>query len=1246
MVDGSLTDVSAEARAIPATAPTWGNPTVGEDLNPRGLPYIFVWPAVEGATSYDVEFSFDGLTNQSDFGEPNVFISPIHQVFDVVGNSCELPDVAGIRYGKLHYWHVKPKNTYGDGAWSSPLNTFVVDVPVPVKVAPLAGAVGTQLPLVMDWTPANPAKWADVLFGWVVYNAAGTVPMGYASDVTTTTYNYEDAVGETQLLLDVTYQWQVRGYANPLAPKLPTASDHRWTAKTAFTTGGAMAGAFDVLAPLDAILVSSEPALVDFSWEAAAGAIYYKLYIEEVGSGSPMVYQVDVGTSHSVALAPAKQYTWWVGAWNYAGETLSTSTRTLSTKTMVPALVSVVCDVTAQAGGTAIVGWSIGDDSGISGYRVKYGTVSGSYTGVSADIAAGTLEASVTGLTNGMTYFFVVVSFDGSGVESDISNEKSVMITDEVPPVLAEASFDASAHPAGSRVSLNWAIPAEFNRVKIVRAEGGYAAAGTDPETNPDAGVALVCASSDSGLLTFVDDGSNNISSVAISDPIIPGIAIPAAGQTPTTNINAVQFMGTISWSPADSTFAPNTAYTATITLTPKVGYTLTGVIADFFTVQGATATNAADSGVVAAVYPATGLLSVDLSAIPGITNPVAGEIPVTSVDSAQYTGTVSWSPSASTFAAVTVYTATVNLMAKTGYTLTGVPADFFTVNGIAATNSANSGTVTVAFPATTGTLAINPTYWNAGFGAQSKSIAVTSNVSWTASSNQSWLTITSGASGTGNGAIMCSLTENSTAGVRSAIVTVTGSGLTGTCMIEQAGMTTVGLSAIPGIVNPATGEVPVTLIDSAEYTGSVVWSPAHNPFQLDVAYSATITLIPKTGYTLTGVPANFFTVNGITATNAVDSGVITVNFPATVIQVITLFEIPDIVSPVVDGIAALAVDSVQYTGSVVWSPVHSPFQAGTLYSATITLTPKVGYTLTGVPANFFTVNGVAGTNTAGSGVVNVSFPATEGVTLVEVATGSYHTLGLSSTGRVVGAGQDDYGQVNGVSAFNDIIHIGSGVYCQHSLGVRADGTVVAVGRGTEGQLNVASWTNIVQVSGSSWHSVGRKSNGMVVAVGANYYGQCNVSSWANVVYIVCGLNNTFGVLSNGTVVVTGSNNGGETNVSSWTDIVQMAVSPNHAVGLKSNGTVVAAGVNTSGQCDVTGWSGITHVAVTQGGTIGLKADGTVVTVGSGDILFAAGWTDIVQMHGTYAHLIGLKSNGNAVAVGQNTYGQINVSYW
>ncbi|GHV51230.1 hypothetical protein FACS1894181_12790 [Bacteroidia bacterium] len=86
----------------------------------------------------------------------------------------------------------------------------------------------------------------------------------------------------------------------------------------------------------------------------------------------------------------------------------------------------------------------------------------------------------------------------------------------------------------------------------------------------------------------------------------ILGVTPPVAGVAPVTTITeTAEYTGAVSWSPADNPFGYATSYTATITLTPKPGYTLAGVAADFFTVTGTTATNNT-GGVVTAVFPVT----------------------------------------------------------------------------------------------------------------------------------------------------------------------------------------------------------------------------------------------------------------------------------------------------------------------------------------------------------------------------------------------------------------------------------------------------------------------------------------------------------------------------------------------------------------------------------------------------------------------------------------------------------------
>ena len=126
-----------------------------------------------------------------------------------------------------------------------------------------------------------------------------------------------------------------------------------------------------------------------------------------------------------------------------------------------------------------------------------------------------------------------------------------------------------------------------------------------------------------------------------INIAVIPGVTPPVTGATTVTAITATaQYTGTtgaVTWSPSvtGGKFAASTAYTATITLTPITGFTLTGVAENFFTVSGATTdTNPASSGVITAVFPATA--AADQAAPTGLT----GVAPTSALNDGKITGT------------------------------------------------------------------------------------------------------------------------------------------------------------------------------------------------------------------------------------------------------------------------------------------------------------------------------------------------------------------------------------------------------------------------------------------------------------------------------------------------------------------------------------------------------------------------------------------------------------------------------
>ena len=342
-------------------------------------------------------------------------------------------------------------------------------------------------------------------------------------------------------------------------------------------------------------------------------------------------------------------------------------------------------------------------------------------------------EAKVIGLSPGSTYSFSVVAINeqGPSVSSIASSPALAPTTPGAPSITkvtatgtnsAQLSFTAPLDDGGSPITSYVATSSPGGlKTTLHQSTGGtinitnlsHSTTYTFTLTaNNAAGPSLSSAISTSittetpppppePVAVAPSAHTNTVISVAA----IAGVTAPVTGATPVSTTTAgTGYTGSVSWSGSPATFAGATIYTATITLTATSGYTLTGVNENFFTVAGATTvTNSANSGVVTAVFPATANTVINIAGILGVTAPVTGATPVTTItESAQYTGAVTWSGSPATFASGTIYTATITLTATSGYTLSGVTENFFTVAGATTvTHSANSGVITAVFPAT-----------------------------------------------------------------------------------------------------------------------------------------------------------------------------------------------------------------------------------------------------------------------------------------------------------------------------------------------------------------------------------------------------------------------------------------------------------------------------------------------------------------------------------------------------------------
>jgi hypothetical protein len=230
-------------------------------------------------------------------------------------------------------------------------------------------------------------------------------------------------------------------------------------------------------------------------------------------------------------------------------------------------------------------------------------------------------------------------------------------------------------------------------------------------------------------------------------------------------------------------------------------------------------------------------------------------------------------------------------------------------------------------------------------------------------------------------------------------VLTVTGLVPGGSATITQetsrvnyfTGNGTVTGSAIPAttistanvvITAPVTGATPVTsLASNGQYTTAISWNGSPATFASNETYTATVVVTPISGYTLFGVAANFFTINSgaPTSGNLAGAGSFTKTFPATATTISTR-AIAGITVPITGGTPVTTTTAVQYNTTISWSAAHARFRSTTAYTATITLTPNAGYTLTGVTANFFTVSGATSvSHLAGSGTITAVFPATGG---------------------------------------------------------------------------------------------------------------------------------------------------------------------------------------------------------------------------------------------------------------------------
>jgi hypothetical protein len=189
----------------------------------------------------------------------------------------------------------------------------------------------------------------------------------------------------------------------------------------------------------------------------------------------------------------------------------------------------------------------------------------------------------------------------------------------------------------------------------------------------------------------------------------------------------------------------------------------------------------------------------------------------------------------------------------------------------------------------------------------------------------------------------------------------------------------TVGKIHFVVFLDATTAPTLLQLADQAALTAN----PAGGKGIVNVPTAGTAANIALTGLTAATAYKLYYVFIGADNVSVVKTHAFTTAATPTVINALALNSL--VTAPVLGQPAVTtAIDATQYTGTIAWSTsggAHASgtnFAASTVYIATVTLTAKAGFTLTGVVANTFTYTGATTvTNSANLGNVVITFAAT-----------------------------------------------------------------------------------------------------------------------------------------------------------------------------------------------------------------------------------------------------------------------------
>lgn len=195
-------------------------------------------------------------------------------------------------------------------------------------------------------------------------------------------------------------------------------------------------------------------------------------------------------------------------------------------------------------------------------------------------------------------------------------------------------------------------------------------------------------------------------------------------------------------------------------------------------------------------------------------------------------------------------------------------PGIFARTGAVIVSGAGISKTCLVTQAGAAAALAITPTSTNfTSAAASGRMIGVMANMAWAASTNQPWLRITSGGSGSSNGTVTFSVATNPTTSSRMGGVIISGGGLTLTCTVIQTGVAVrriIGVSGDLSFGNVVTGqEATATMTIANSGNTSLAVSGIGYPTGFSGTWNGSIAAGASADITVTFRPVATIVYNG-----------------------------------------------------------------------------------------------------------------------------------------------------------------------------------------------------------------------------------------------------------------------------------------------------------------------------------------------------------------------------------------------